>query len=120
MDRKDLVTHGEPIAWNDQHKHAARLEPAIAVLKEYQFHAAIVSIAAFKIVRWIEVQQRERFHRAVDVTCVAVNSARGDLASLFRSIRVKLDSVPQNQSVARDDGKRTPISDARVQRCILG
>jgi hypothetical protein len=53
--RKDRVTNGQPIPGDNQYKHTARLEPAIAVLKEYPLHPAVLSVTAFKIIWRIQV-----------------------------------------------------------------
>src|SRR5208337_5380814 len=50
--------NGGTISGNDQNQHASRLEPPVAVLEKYLFQPAVLGLAAFEVVRWIQIHQR--------------------------------------------------------------
>src|SRR5208283_4351266 len=59
--------NGETISGNDQNQHASRLEPAIAVLEKYLFQPAVLGLAGFEVVGWIQIEQRQGLHWAVHI-----------------------------------------------------
>ena len=84
---------GETISGNDQNQHASRLEPAVAVLEEYLFQPAVLGLAAFEVVGWIQIEQRQGLHWAVHIQGIAMNDVVADLAGLFDAVGVQFDTV---------------------------
>ncbi len=84
--------NGETISGNDQNQHASRLEPAVEVLEKYLFQPAVLGLAGFEVVGWIQIEQRQELHGAVHIQGIAMNDVGGDLAGLF-AVRYRIGSL---------------------------
>ena len=93
MEGEKAPANGETISGNDQNQHASRLEPAVAVLEKYLFQPAVLGLAAFEVVGWIQIEQRQGLDRAVHIQGIAMNDVVADLAGLFDAVGVQFDTV---------------------------
>src|SRR5712691_2911971 len=89
------------------------------MLQEELFHSLRFLFADLEVVRRIQVDQREGFHRALHVKAIPMNHLASFATSLFGSASVQFNSVAQNPSVRGDFSERSTIPDARIERATL-
>ena len=85
----------DPQLWlgNDKHQKTSGREPAIGMLQKDQFQPLVACLARLKVVRWVEVQQRERFRRAAHIEGACLQRFDSQASCLLGSICVNFNSV---------------------------
>jgi len=103
----------------NEHEDAAWLQPPIYMLQEELLHPLRLFLAYLEVVRRVQIDQREGFHRALHVKAVPVDHVDSFTPSLFGAASVEFNAVPQNLVVSGDFSERYTISDARIERATV-
>src|SRR5258708_39776175 len=85
------------------------------VLQEELLHALRFLFADLEVVRWVQIDQREGFHRALYVKAVPVNDVDSFTACLLGAASVQFYAVPRNLFVRGDFIELRTIPDARIE-----
>src|SRR5712692_1502715 len=89
------------------------------MLQEELLHSLRFLFADLEVVRRIQVDQREGFHRALHVKAVPMDHLASFGTSLFGSASVQFNAVPQDPFVRGDFSERSTIPDAGIERTTL-
>src|SRR5579862_215302 len=76
--RQRLAALANAFPGNDQDENAAGFEPTIGVRQENRLHALDTAITNAPVIRWIEVQQRKGFSRAMYIQAVRLHNLARD------------------------------------------
>jgi hypothetical protein len=72
------------------------------VLQKHLLQSAVLRFPAFDVVRRIQIEEPQRFHRAVHIKHIAVNDVLGHRAGLLDAVGIQLDAVSDNFLIPRD------------------
>src|SRR5579859_625224 len=86
--RQRLAALANAFPGNHQDENAARFEPTIGVRQENRFHALATALTNAPVIRWIEVQQRKGFRRAMYIQAASLHDLVRDGGSLRGAKRV--------------------------------
>src|SRR5260370_8221646 len=86
---------GNWIGKNNEHEDGAVYEPPVHVLEEELLHALRFLFADLEVVGWVQIDQREGFHRALNVKEVPVNDVDSFTECLLVAACVKYYAVPR-------------------------
>src|SRR2546423_14917481 len=70
--RQSPGTTGQLPLRDHEEQHSARHKPAAGVPQKDNFHAQVVGLADFKIVRRVEIEKRQAIHPALDLQGVSL------------------------------------------------
>src|SRR5260370_5519094 len=104
---------------NDQQQNADALEQAIHMIGEQPLHALRSLLADLEIIRRVQIDQREGFHRALHVKAVAVDHLDAFISSLLGAAGVQLNAIAQNSFVRSDLSEGCTIAHTRIQRAAV-
>jgi hypothetical protein len=91
---KDIGKFTDMHRRDDEDKNTSDLQPAVRVRQEHPFRALASNFASGPVVRRIQERQPAGLDGAVHVEAVAMNHLIDNSGSLYRAIRIQLDSVP--------------------------
>src|SRR5229473_2319654 len=84
------------------------------MLQEELLHALRFLLADLEVIRRVQIDQREGFHRALHVKAVPVDHLDSFSTRLLGPASVQFYAVPQNLFVRSDFSERNTIPDARI------
>ncbi len=97
-----------------QDENAFHRQPAIGMLQEHGLHSSIRDGADLRVIRRIQVQERERFGPCNRIEGIALDGLNAVGASYPRTFGVEFDTVAPDLCVAGDQMKRSSLSYAGV------
>jgi hypothetical protein len=107
----------DAIIRNDHDKNPARPNPSPDVLQEQPFHTPVLPFADLKVVRWVEIHEREGLYRGMSIEGAALDHLIEELARFVRTVSIEFDTVSPNnvrtvtQRAQRRAGPGTRIKD---------
>ena len=120
MGRQHVRATSDALARDDEHQNTARPQPAKAVLQKQALHPPVAPLRNLIVIGRIQVQQRERVHRAMRIERVPMDDFVQDAAQLHRPKAVEFDPKSTGLRIAgylsegrarsgdRDRAPRTP------------
>src|SRR5579859_3212569 len=103
--------------WNDKEENATRHDPTSCMPQEYNFHALIVGLADFEVIRRIQIDKGQGVHAALDLEGVAMHNFDSKRARLLRAVGIEFYAVAQRVSLVEDRLKCRAVSHTWVESC---
>jgi hypothetical protein len=105
----------DPVERNDQYENAARTNQAPHVFHKQPLHPLVFCFADLEIVWRVQIDEREGLDWRMSVKRTPLDDLIQGLASFFRAIRIKLDTVTSHASTISNGRERGASSGARIQ-----